>query len=237
MPVYGTPLTLAIAKHRLAEHGAARAGRPARLRAGRSPRDRRLHGRADPRDHSIADGIGLAIETPLGTVVHTGDFKLDAHPIDRQQPDYSRFAALGERGVLVLCSDSTNVGAPGRTPARRRRWARRSAAASRRRRAHHRRHVRLAHPPHPAGARPGRAVPPPRGAARQEHDGQRGGRRGAGLSHGARGPHPAARGAGRAAGPAPGDRVHRQPGRAQLGDLADRGGRSQVRPGGRWATW
>jgi ribonuclease J len=65
--------------------------------------------------HSIADGIGLAIETPLGTVVHTGDFKLDAHPVDHQQPDYSRFAALGERGVLVLCSDSTNVGRPGHT--------------------------------------------------------------------------------------------------------------------------
>jgi len=65
--------------------------------------------------HSIADGIGLAIETPLGTVVHTGDFKLDRQPIDRQQPDYSRFAALGEQGVLVLCSDSTNVGRPGHT--------------------------------------------------------------------------------------------------------------------------
>jgi ribonuclease J len=65
--------------------------------------------------HSIADGIGLVIETPLGTVVHTGDFKLDRAPIDRQQPDYSRFAALGEQGVLVLCSDSTNVGRPGRT--------------------------------------------------------------------------------------------------------------------------
>ena len=65
--------------------------------------------------HSIADGIGLAIETPLGTVVHTGDFKLDPHPVDHQQPDYSRFAALGERGVLVLCSDSTNVGRPGHT--------------------------------------------------------------------------------------------------------------------------
>jgi ribonuclease J len=48
-------------------------------------------------------------------VIHTGDFKLDPHPVDDRQPDYAKFAALGERGVLLLCSDSTNVGRPGRT--------------------------------------------------------------------------------------------------------------------------
>jgi len=115
VPVYGTPLTLAIAKHRLAENGVLE---QADLRA-YAPGDRLVIGgfTVEPIrvTHSIADGIGLAIETPLGTVVHTGDFKLDAHPVDHQQPDYSRFAALGERGVLVLCSDSTNVGRPGHT--------------------------------------------------------------------------------------------------------------------------
>jgi ribonuclease J len=115
VPVYGTPLTLAIAKHRLAENGVLD---QADLRA-YAPGDRIVVGgfTVEPIrvTHSIADGIGLAIETPLGTVVHTGDFKLDAHPVDHQQPDYSRFAALGERGVLVLCSDSTNVGRPGHT--------------------------------------------------------------------------------------------------------------------------
>jgi ribonuclease J len=115
VPVYGTPLTLAIAKHRLAENGVLD---QADLRA-YAPGDRIAIGgfTVEPIrvTHSIADGIGLAIETPLGTVVHTGDFKLDAHPVDHQQPDYSRFAALGERGVLVLCSDSTNVGRPGHT--------------------------------------------------------------------------------------------------------------------------
>jgi len=115
VPVYGTPLTLAIAKHRLAENGVLD---QADLRA-YAPGDRIVIGgfTVEPIrvTHSIADGIGLAIETPLGTVVHTGDFKLDAHPVDHQQPDYSRFAALGERGVLVLCSDSTNVGRPGHT--------------------------------------------------------------------------------------------------------------------------
>ena len=115
VPVYGTPLTLAIAKHRLAENGVLE---QADLRT-YGPGDRIAIGgfTVEPIrvTHSIADGIGLAIETPLGTVVHTGDFKLDAHPVDHQQPDYSRFAALGERGVLVLCSDSTNVGRPGHT--------------------------------------------------------------------------------------------------------------------------
>lgn len=115
VPVYGTPLTLAIAKHRLAENGLLE---QADLRP-YAPGDRIVIGgfAIEPIrvTHSIADGIGLAIETPLGTVVHTGDFKLDAHPVDHQQPDYSRFAALGEHGVLVLCSDSTNVGRPGHT--------------------------------------------------------------------------------------------------------------------------
>ncbi len=115
VPVYGTPLTLAVAKHRLAELGVLD---QADLRT-YAPGDRLVIGgfTVEPIrvTHSIADGIGLAIETPLGTVVHTGDFKLDPHPVDRQQPDYSRFAALGERGVLVLCSDSTNVGRPGHT--------------------------------------------------------------------------------------------------------------------------
>jgi ribonuclease J len=115
VPVYGTPLTLAIARHRLAENGLLE---QADLRV-YAPGDRLVVGgfTVEPIrvTHSIADGIGLAIETPLGTVVHTGDFKLDATPVDHQQPDYSRFAALGERGVMVLCSDSTNVNRPGRT--------------------------------------------------------------------------------------------------------------------------
>ena len=133
VPVYGTPLTLALAKHRLAEHGLLE---QADLRP-YAPGDRLASAasRVEPIrvTHSIADGIGLAIETPVGTVVHTGDFKLDPHPVDGQQPDYSRFAALGERGVLVLCSDSTNVGRPGHTRLRDATWARRSRAASRRR--------------------------------------------------------------------------------------------------------
>jgi ribonuclease J len=115
VPVYGTPLTLAIARHRLTELGAlARAD----LRPYQPGDEIRVGGLVvEPIrvTHSIADGIGLAIETPAGTVVHTGDFKLDESPVDFAQPDYARFRALGERGVLALCSDSTNVGRPGRT--------------------------------------------------------------------------------------------------------------------------
>jgi len=115
VPVYGTPLTLAIAKHRLAEHGVLES---ADLRA-YGPGDEIVLGGFTVSPirvtHSIADGIGLAIETAVGTIVHTGDFKLDLHPVDDQQADYAAFAALGERGVLALCSDSTNVGRPGHT--------------------------------------------------------------------------------------------------------------------------
>ena len=115
VPVYGTPLTLALVGERLREHGLLESAdlRPMR------PRDRIEVGpfRVEPIrvTHSIVDGIGLAIDTPVGTLVHTGDFKLDPSPLDGEAPDYHRFAELGEHGVLVLCSDSTNVDRPGHT--------------------------------------------------------------------------------------------------------------------------
>lgn len=59
--------------------------------------------------HSIVDGVGLAIKTPLGTLVHTGDFKIDQSPVDGQKTDLARLAELGEEGVLLLLADSTNV--------------------------------------------------------------------------------------------------------------------------------
>jgi ribonuclease J len=66
--------------------------------------------------HSIADSVGLAINTPLGTVIHTGDFKLDPTPIDGNLTDYFKFTEFGEKGVLLLMSDSTNVTKQGFTP-------------------------------------------------------------------------------------------------------------------------
>jgi len=116
VPVYGTPLTLALVAERLREHGLAEGADLRPLR----PRQRIEAGpfsiEAIRVTHSIADGIGLAIDTPAGTIVHTGDFKLDPSPLDGEPPDYRRFAELGEQGVLVLCSDSTNVERPGHTP-------------------------------------------------------------------------------------------------------------------------
>ena len=115
VPVYGTPLTLALAGERLREHGLLE---EADLRPMR-PRERFEIGvfTVEPIrvTHSIVDGMGLAIRTPAGTVVHTGDFKLDPSPLDGLLPDVARFAELGVEGVLVLCSDSTNVDRPGHT--------------------------------------------------------------------------------------------------------------------------
>jgi ribonuclease J len=69
--------------------------------------------------HSIPDAVGLAIDTPLGTVIHTGDFKFDYTPVDGQLTDYGALAEFGRRGVLALMSDSTNIEQPGYTPSER----------------------------------------------------------------------------------------------------------------------
>jgi ribonuclease J len=59
--------------------------------------------------HSIPDAVGLAVRTPVGTVIHTGDFKIDQTPLDGRLPDLGRMAELANEGVLLLMSDSTNV--------------------------------------------------------------------------------------------------------------------------------
>ena len=114
VPVYGSPLTIALVAEKLREHALE----------GVELRAIRPHERVDVGPftveplrvtHSIADGVGLAISTPVGVVVHTGDFKLDPHPLDGVLSDYAAFSALGDQGVLVLCSDSTNVDRPGHT--------------------------------------------------------------------------------------------------------------------------
>jgi ribonuclease J len=66
--------------------------------------------------HSIPDGVGLAITTPIGTIVHSGDFKFDPNPVDGSMTDFAKLAELGGRGVLALFSDSTNADSPGHTP-------------------------------------------------------------------------------------------------------------------------
>jgi ribonuclease J len=116
VPVYGPRMALALATERLREHGLAERARLVPV----EPRQAFALGafRVEPLrvTHSVVDGLGYAIETPVGTLVHTGDFKFDANPIDGERSDYHRLAELGARGVLCLMADSTNVDRPGTTP-------------------------------------------------------------------------------------------------------------------------
>ncbi len=113
VPVWATPMAAGLIGSRLREHGV-----DADLRTYR-PRERWEAGpfAIDPIHvtHSIVDAVGLAITTPLGVVIHTGDFKIDHTPIDGRGPDIQTFAEYGRRGVLLLLSDSTNVERAGAT--------------------------------------------------------------------------------------------------------------------------
>lgn len=66
-------------------------------------------------NHNIPDGVGIAIETPLGIIIHTGDFKFDDHPVDDKPTEFKKIKALGKKGVLLLASDSTNAENPGKS--------------------------------------------------------------------------------------------------------------------------
>jgi len=108
VPVYGTPLTLGLVKEKLREHNLEDAELISVM-----PRDIVNIGVFSIEfvrvTHSIVDGVGLGITTPVGLIVHTGDFKLDPTPVDGQLMDFHRFSEYGERGTLLLLSDSTNA--------------------------------------------------------------------------------------------------------------------------------
>jgi ribonuclease J len=112
VPVYGMPLTLGFVRDKLEEFAIDNV----ELRAF-MPRDVVEVGpfrvEAIQVTHSIVDAMGLAIRTPVGTLIHTGDFKIDHTPVDGKRTDLARFAAYGEEGVLALMSDSTNALVPG----------------------------------------------------------------------------------------------------------------------------
>jgi ribonuclease J len=116
-PVYGTPFTLALVENKLGE-GEEREERKKRLIPVR-PRERVTVGRFTIEflrvTHSIPDCVALAIETPHGVVIHTGDFKIDQTPLDGEHVDVHRFAQLGAAGVLALFADSTNIDRKGFT--------------------------------------------------------------------------------------------------------------------------
>jgi ribonuclease J len=108
-PIYGTPLTLALVEPKLREHGLADSQTLVPVR----PRDRVTVGPFTIEfirvTHSMPDCVALAIHTPIGVIVHTGDFKIDQTPIDGEHFDIHRFAQLGAEGVLALFADSTNI--------------------------------------------------------------------------------------------------------------------------------
>jgi ribonuclease J len=114
VPVYGTPLTLGIARRRLDEFGVdarfVEIQAPGELRIG--PFQCRFYAVS----HSIPDCLAIAVETKDGRILYTGDFKMDATPIDGRRTDVEGLAALGAEGVDLMLGDSTNAERPGRTP-------------------------------------------------------------------------------------------------------------------------
>ncbi len=116
-PIYGTRLTLGIVENKLEEHVLPSKPDLRCVEAGDTVRlGNAFHAEFIHVNHSIADACCLAIKTPLGTVVHSGDFKLDISPIDGQMMDVTRLGEIGKKGVLLLMCESTNAERPGFTP-------------------------------------------------------------------------------------------------------------------------
>ncbi|MEG1059111.1 MAG: ribonuclease J [Clostridia bacterium] len=116
VPIYGTKLTLGLIKNKLIEHNLEKKTKLKCIKA----RDVVKFGKNFKVEfikmtHSIADSVALAITTPHGVVIHTGDFKVDYTPIDGEPMDFQRLGELGKEGVMLLMSDSTNVQRPGHT--------------------------------------------------------------------------------------------------------------------------
>ena len=114
-PVYGTKLTLALCENKLKEHRLTGVTPLNVVEAGDVITAGAFKVEFIHVNHSIAGACALAIHTPVGTVVHTGDFKIDFTPQDGAPLNFGRFAELGNRGVLALLADSTNVERPGYT--------------------------------------------------------------------------------------------------------------------------
>jgi len=114
-PVYGTRFTLALVQPKLEEHGIDAAGRLVPVAPHESVTVGPFRIEFLRVTHSMPDCVAVAVHTPAGTIVHTGDFKIDQTPVDDEPFDFHRFAALGAAGVLALFSDSTNADRRGYT--------------------------------------------------------------------------------------------------------------------------
>ena len=119
IPIYCTRFAAGLIKIKLDEHGLTKSTKLITVDAGKSVRAGKFTVEFIHVNHSIADSVSFAITTTVGTVIHTGDFKIDATPIDGEVIDLARFGALGKEGVLALLADSTNVERPGYTPSER----------------------------------------------------------------------------------------------------------------------
>lgn len=109
MPVYGTKLTIGLVESKLKEHDMLSKTNLIPISPGESIKLNKLIIEFIRVTHSIAESCALAIHTPIGTVLHTGDFKIDYTPIDGKVMDLNRIAKLGQEGILLLMADSTNV--------------------------------------------------------------------------------------------------------------------------------
>lgn len=119
VPIYGAPLTVGFARHRLTEAKVAKDLTFIEVADGERRRIGPFEVEFIPVTHSVPSAHALAFHTKLGIVVHSGDFKLDATPIDNRRTDLARLAALGDEGVALLLCDSTNAEEPGFTPSER----------------------------------------------------------------------------------------------------------------------
>ena len=119
VPIFGTRLTLGLIKNKLREHNLDDVADIREITAGQPWEIGPFKVEGIRVTHSLMDCLALAIETPIGTVIHTGDFKIDNTPMEGEMFDFQRFAAYGEKGVLLLLSDSTNVERSGYTPSER----------------------------------------------------------------------------------------------------------------------
>lgn len=115
IPIYGTRLTLGLIKNKLEEHKLLRSTKLHEVEAGQTVHFGKMSVEFIRSCHSIPDAVMLAINTPVGTIMHTGDFKLDFTPINSETTDLNRIAEIGSKGVLALLSDSTNAERKGYT--------------------------------------------------------------------------------------------------------------------------
>ena len=116
VPIYSTPLTVGLIENKLKEHSLSAPAQLIKKNAGDHIRLGCFDIELIHVNHSIPDAVGVAIHSPAGTIVHTGDFKIDYTPMGGGMINLSRFAQLGDEGVLALLADSTNAGRPGYTP-------------------------------------------------------------------------------------------------------------------------